>query len=260
MGGNLPIGIICRAAPVVIINETFAKRYFPDTDPIGRRIDLPNNAADSWADVIGIAPDLNLFGGLGTAIPPQIWRPFAQSPTPFVMTMIRTTPDIAVPVSALKAQVYAVDKDQPVAYVGPLTEWLDYFVTGQRFAVYLLSLFSLVALLLAAVGLYAVLAYFVSQRMLEIGIRMALGAQPSDVLWLVLLYGARLVGLGLLLGLGCLFAVRRVIESMLYQVDTGDPLALGCIVLLLAVVAALACWLPARKATKVDPMIALRAE
>jgi putative ABC transport system permease protein len=160
----------------------------------------------------------------------------------------------------LKTKVHEVDPNQAVEAVTPLQGILDSRVSDKRFELHMMSVFSLLALAIAMVGIYGVIAYSVSQRTTEIGIRMALGAQSTDVARLILSQGARLVGLGLLLGFAGALAVGRMIEARLFEVSAHDPLTLAAITLLLAAVAALACWLPARRATKVDPIVALRAE
>jgi len=160
----------------------------------------------------------------------------------------------------LRPTVYSVDKDQPIGKILPLSEILAQTMAKQRFAMTLLIAFSLVALVIAAVGIYGVMAYNVAQRRGEIGIRMALGAQSRDVLRLILSRGGKLVGLGLLLGLTTTLFAARALGSILFQTSCYDPLTLGAITLLLAAVALLACLLPARRATQVNPIEALRAE
>ena len=250
-----------QAPGVVLISATLARQYSPDADPLGQHLKftgLSRNDKTSW-EIVGIVNDVST-GVAGTEMQPQVYMPFAQKPGTVFRFVIRSRGNPAALWSSLKQQVYAVDKDQPVQAVRPLAELMDGRVINQRFTLHLLGIFALVALVIAAVGIFGVMAYNVSQRTTEIGIRMALGAQTRDVLRLVFGHGARLVGLGLLLGLIASFAAGRAIESMLYHVSARDPLTLVVITLLLCAVAALACLLPARRAVKIDPMIALRAE
>ncbi len=250
-----------QAPGVVLISATMARQYFPDADPLGQHLKfagLTRNDKTSW-EIVGIVNDVST-GVAGTEMQPQVYMPFAQKPQTAFRFVIRSRGNPAALWSSLKQQVYAVDQDQPVQAIRPLAELMDGRVINQRFTLHLLGVFAMVALVIAAVGIFGVMAYNVSQRATEIGIRMALGAQTRDVLRLVFGHGARLVGLGLLLGLIASFAAGRAIESMLYHVSARDPLTLGAITLLLCGVAALACLLPARRAVKIDPMIALRAE
>ena len=174
--------------------------------------------------------------------------------------VVRTEGEPTALLGALRPAVYAVDKDQPVGTIRPLEEIVAESVSRQRFAMVLLTVFSVVALVIAAVGIYGVMAYSVAQRTGEFGIRMALGAQQRDVLRLVLTQGGKLIGLGLAIGLVATLAASRAMGSILYNTSAQDPLTLATITLLLAFVALLACLLPANRATKVNPIEALRAE
>ena len=173
--------------------------------------------------------------------------------------VIRTSGQPAALLGAIRPTVYAVDKDQPIGTIRPLEEIVADSIARQRFAMTLLTVFSLVALVIAAVGIYGVMAYSVVQRTGEFGIRMALGAQQRDVLRLVLAQGGKLVGLGLIIGLAATLAASRAMGSMLFNTSAQDPLTLGTITLLLGAVALVACLLPASRATKVNPIEALRA-
>jgi putative ABC transport system permease protein len=193
---------------------------------------------------------------------PQVYEPFAQVPTGYLHFAVRTAGDPAAVVAALKPAIHAVDPNLAVPWAQEMSRTIGALSTlaRQRFIIQLLGLFSGIALVIALVGIYGIIAFSVSRRTTEIGIRMALGAQVEDVLRMVLGQGARLVGLGLLLGLAGSIAAGQALESMLYRTSAFDPLILAGVTLLFAAVAALACWLPARRAAKVDPMIALRAE
>ena len=173
---------------------------------------------------------------------------------------IRTRGDPLSVAGAVRQQIWAVDKDQPVAKVRPMADMVGDSVSVQRFATVLLIGFAGIGLLLAAIGIYGVLAYVVSQRTHEIGVRMALGAQMEDILRLVVRQGLTLTGIGLGIGLVVSLALSRVVQSLLYQMSATDPLTFGAVLVVLAIVAFFACWLPARRATKVDPLVALRYE
>ena len=247
-----------KAPRVAIVNETFVRQHFPHEEVLGHRIYI-TNGPESWREIVGVVADVTQ-SGVDKVTPAQTYEPFAQQPYETLNVVIRTTGPAAPLLGALRPAVYAVDKDQPVRSIQPLEDIMAASLSRQRFAMLLLGIFSLVALLIAAVGIYGVMAYNVTQRTGEFGIRLALGAQPRDVLRLVFRHGARLVGFGLLLGLAASFATARAIESMLFHTNARDPLTLAAITLLLGAVAALACLIPARRATTVDPMIALRAE
>ena len=190
----------------------------------------------------------------------QIYEPYAQrsyGTLNFVLRTAGTPPDLA---ARLKQEIYAIDKDQPVTRVTPLDELIAGSLARQRFLTGLLGVFSALALLLAAIGIYGVVAYNVGQRTTEFGVRLALGALPGDVLRLVLGRCARLIGAGLGVGLALALAAGRMLSAELYQTKSYDPLVFAAIAGLLALVALIACLLPARRATRVDPMAALRSE
>ena len=247
-----------KAPRVAIINEAFARQFFPNEDPIGKRIDI-DLGPDAWREIVGIVGDIKQDGP-DQATSAQSYEPFAQKPFNSIDLVIRTKGAPAALLGALRPAVYAVDKDQPIGTIRPLEEIMAESIASQRFAMTLLTVFSLVALVIAAVGIYGVMAYSVVQRTGEFGIRMALGAQQGDVLRLVLAQGGKLVGLGLIVGLAGTLAASRAMGSMLFNTSAQDPLTLGTITLLLGAVALIACLLPANRATKVNPIDALRAE
>jgi len=247
-----------RAPRVAIINETLARQFFPNEDPIGKRI-LVTNGPDVWRQIVGIVGDIKQYG-VDKETTSQTYEPYAQYPFRSLNVVLRTSDSGSVLAGALRPAVYAIDKDQPVGAIQPLEEILGATIAKQRFAMLLLIVFSSVALVIAAVGIYGVMAYSVVQRTGEFGIRMALGAQRSDVLRLVLSYAGKLVSLGLVIGLGATFAASRLMGSMLFQTNVHDPLTFSLTTLLLAAVAIAACLLPARRATRVNPIEALRTE
>ena len=247
-----------QAPGVTIINETFARQHFPNEDPIGKRVNI-NRDKGQWAEIVGIVRDVVQYG-LDKTIPSQAYEPFAQRPDRGVNIVVRTSGSSAALMSSLRPAVYAVDKDQPVASIQPLEEILSESVASQRFGMLLLSIFSGVALVIAAVGIYGVMAYTVVQRTGELGIRMALGAQRGDVLRLVLLHGGRLIGAGILLGLVATFATSRAMRAILFQTSVFDPATISGITVLLAMVAFVACLIPAVRATRVSPIESLRTE
>ena len=247
-----------KAPRVAIINEAFARQFFPNEDPIGKRIDI-DLGPDAWREIVGIVGDIKQ-NGPDQATSAQSYEPFAQKPFNSIDLVIRTKGAPAALLGALRPAVYAVDKDQPIGVIRPLEEIMADSIARQRFAMTLLSVFSGVALVIAAVGIYGVMAYNVVQRTGEFGIRMALGAQQRDVLRLVLMQGGKLIGLGLVIGLAATLAVSRAMGSMLFNTSACDPLTLASITLLLGAVALVACFFPANRATKVNPIEALRAE
>jgi putative ABC transport system permease protein len=247
-----------KAPRVAIINETMARQFFPNEDPIGKRINV-TNGPDTWRQIVGIVGDIKQYG-VDQATSAQTYEPFAQVPFSSLNVVIRSKGSPAALLGALRPTVYAVDKDQPVGTIRPLEEIVADSISRQRFAMTLLTVFSGVALVIAAVGIYGVMAYNVVQRTGEFGIRMALGAQQRDVLRLVLAQGGKLIGLGLGIGLLATLAATRAMGSMLFNTSAYDPLTLSSITLLLGAVALIACFFPANRATKVNPIEALRTE
>ncbi len=247
-----------KSPHVAIINETMAKQFFPNEDPIGKQIDV-QNGPENFRQIVGIVGDIKQYG-VDKETTAQTYEPFAQHPFNTLNVVLRSTGSPAALIGALRPAVYSIDKDQPVGTIQPLTEILSETIAKQRFAMTLVAVFSIVALIIASVGIYGVMSYNVVQRRGEIGIRMALGAQTRDVLNLILGSGGKLVGIGLLVGLVATFLATRAMGSILFQTSASDPLTLGAITLLLAAVALVACLLPAQRATRVNPIEALRDE
>lgn len=252
-----------EAPPVVIVNRRLAEHFWPGEDPTGKRMKIgPADSPNPWAVVAGVVGDVRQ-GGLYGEQDFGIYVPYAQERRGFVAPrdlVVRTTGDAAQLASAVRQAVWAVDKDQPISNVRTMDHVLATAVSRERFQTLLLALFATLALALACVGLYGVISYAVVQRTHEIGVRMALGAQPGDVLRLVINQGMLLMLIGLVLGIGGAFAVTRVMTEMLFGVTATDPLTFAGVPIVLGVIALLACYIPARRATKVDPLVALRYE
>ncbi len=247
-----------KAPRVAIISETLAQQQFPHEDPLGKRINI-TNGPDAWREIVGVVADVKHYG-VDKETPAESYEPFAQVPFSNITAVIRTTGDARALHNSIRSQVFAVDKDQPVASIKPLESIVADSMSRQHFAMLLLTVFSLVALIIASVGIYGVMAYSVSQRTNEIGIRMALGASQGSVLKLILRQGLGVIGVGLGVGLLGAFFAAQLVESLLYSTSARDPLTLVGIALLLGVVTLLACLIPARRATRVDPLVALRSE
>jgi putative ABC transport system permease protein len=247
-----------RAPPVTIVSRTLAARLFPGEDPIGKRIDAVRDGPDRWHEIVGVVGDVKLDRLDGDAVP-EAYAPFAQGPSGTLTFVVRGAAP-AAPTKEARAALAAVDPDQAVASVHALGELVARAVARQRFAMLLFAVFSAAALLLAAVGVYGVVAYAVAQRTGEIGVRMAFGARTIDVVGLVLRQGGRLVAVGLTAGIGGALALTRLLGSMLFGVSPYDPLTFAAIAALLTLVAALACAVPAYRAARVDPATVLRAE
>jgi putative ABC transport system permease protein len=243
-----------------IISETMAKTLFPGVDPLGKRIRLGAAAPeDPWRTIVGIAGDVRYRELQNVRF--DLYFPFAQWPSAFVNHFaVRTTTEPAALLATVRREVAAIDPAQAVTRVATMDELVAANLAQSRFSAVLLNWLSGLALLMAAIGIYGVLAYSVARRTGEFGIRLALGAQAGDILRLVIGQGMRLVVVGLVLGLTASFALTRLIAGLLFEVSPTDPLSFAGIVLLLMAIALFACSLPARRATKVDPMVALRHE
>ncbi|MBC7792046.1 MAG: ABC transporter permease [Anaerolineae bacterium] len=252
---------VAGAPGVVIINDAFARRHFPGEDPIGKRIergawwpDMPNSF-----EIVGVVAD-ERFLGLQTAADPATYFPHAQFPMSDMYLLVRTRADAAAFTAMVRREVWALDRDLPIENIRTMESILGESVAQPRFNTSLLGLFAGVALLLAAIGIYGVLSFMAAQRTNEIGIRMALGAQRSSVVRLVVGQGMLLALLGVALGLLAAFWLTRILSTLLFQVSTTDPGIFGGGALLLSTVALIAAYLPARRASRVDPVTALRYE
>ena len=246
-----------------MISEVVAKRYFPNQDPIGQRIKLTNDPV-AWREIVGVVSDVKQWGPASDRIraaPGYIYEPFAQKPAVSnLLLVVQTTASGSDLPLALRPIVQSMDRDLPLSIMYRLADGVAASVSRYRLSMVIFAFFSGTALVLAAIGIYGVISYNVAQRTGEIGIRTALGAQRGDVMRLIFGSAARLIGPGFLLGLVGAIAVTRLLKSLLFEISSYDPLTFAAVAVLLSLVAFLACWLPARRATKVDPMVALRAE
>jgi predicted permease len=249
------------ANPVVVVSEKTAKHYWPDSDPIGKRIKNGSTTADApWRTVIGVVKDVRQNDFIAE---PKMQMYFTYRQLRSLMPnalIVRTAVDPLSLGASVRNAIWAVDKDQTVANIDSMEHIVAGAVARQRFSMLLLAIFAGIALVLAAVGIYGVMSYSVAQQTREIGIRMALGAQRGDVLKMTVKQGLRLVGLGLVIGLVAAFILTRVMASLLFGISATDPLTFISISLVLLSVAILASYIPALRATRVDPMIALRAQ
>jgi putative ABC transport system permease protein len=248
------------AAGVVIVNEAFEKHHFPGESAVGKRIRLRAGPAEaSWQTVVGVVSDVRQSGLAGDVML-EVYSPALEDVGGELSFVIRVTGKPAGLISAVRGVVAEVQPNQALHNVMTMEQRLTNTTTSRRLNTALLGCFAGWALLLAAVGIYGVMSYAVTQRRREIGVRMALGAQRSDVLGLIIHGGLRLTLLGVAIGLAGAFALTRYLSSQLYSVKATDPVTFLTVAVALTGVALLASWLPARRATKVDPMVSLRAE
>jgi putative ABC transport system permease protein len=245
------------APAVAIINQAMARRFFPGEDPLGKRILLVREK--EGVEVVGVVGDVRRFE-VGDVVEPEIYYPYMQKPRWATYFAIRTNGDPITVVAALRSRMLAVDKDVPVLNVATIDQLVSAALREPRFNTALIGAFAGLAVLLASVGLYAVISYSVTQRTHEIGVRMAVGAGQRDIFNLIVGQGMKLTLIGVAIGLAASFALTRVMLSMLFEVSATDPLTFVGISLLLTVVSLLACYVPARRAMEVDPMVALRCE
>jgi putative ABC transport system permease protein len=240
---------------VVVINQTLAERFFNARDPLGQRLKVQGG----WRTIVGVVSDVK-SASLESDVGPQVYRPHAQDPWPPMTVVLHTEGDPLALASAIRSEVKALDGQLPVAKMRTMEQVVSDATGARRFSVALLAFFAGSALLLTIMGIYGVVAFLVGRRRREIGVRVALGAQRGDILRLVLHRGMKPVALGGVAGLAGSLVASRLVASQLYGISASDPLTLASIVLLLALAALVACWLPARRAARVDPMEALRQE
>ncbi|MGH9866199.1 MAG: FtsX-like permease family protein, partial [Candidatus Acidiferrales bacterium] len=247
------------SARVMIINQTMAREFWPHESPIGKRVTMKDWGPPLTGEIVGVAGDVKT-NGLDAAIGPAIYWPYSQFPVNFNTIVVRSDTDPLRLVSAVKSQIWSVDKNQPISKIATMEQVLSDSIAQRRLYLVLLGVFAGAALLLAAVGIYGVMSYSVSQRTHEIGIRLALGAEQTEILKLILGRGAKLTLLGVTTGIVAAMLLTRLMSSLLFGVDATDPATFAAVAVLLTLVALVACYIPARRAMRVDPMVALRYE
>jgi putative ABC transport system permease protein len=256
-GRNFSDADIEKSAQVVIISQSLANRYWAHEDPIGRQIQIARQPAP--AEVVGIVADMR-NRGVGADIVDELYTPLPQRPWGTMSVLVKTQGNPMQVVPAVRSALESVDRDQPMTQVRSLEESLSSAVGQQRVSAILLGTFAMLALILAAIGIYGVTSYSVAQRSKEIGIRIAMGAQPRDVLRLILGFGAKLALMGVVIGIIAALALTQLMKTMLFGVAATDALTMAAVSLTLIAVTLLACYIPARRAMSVDPVIALRTE
>jgi putative ABC transport system permease protein len=257
---------VARGEPVAIVNETFARKYLSNLDPLAQRVVVAQVVPHGkklgppieW-HVVGIYRDVHNEGVRGKGFP-EINVPFWQSPWPDAAIEVRTAGDPAGMINSIAAVVQSVDPELGLQEARTMDQLVDESLAGDWFATIFLVAFAGMALLLAAIGIYGVMSFAVVQRTHEIGLRMALGAGRAQVLRLVLKEGLSLAIVGLLMGIGGTYFVGRIMKSILYGISAADPASAGAVIAVLLLSALFACYIPARRATRVDLMVALRAE
>jgi putative ABC transport system permease protein len=249
-----------KSVPVVIINETLARGFFAQGAAIGQRIKIgAPGSPRPWMLIAGVVKDVK-SDGLDAEATPEMYLPFPQNISSAMTLVVRTNSNPSNSITAVRGIVQTIDKDQPVYNVRTIAQLFNESIAQRRLNMLMLVAFAIIALLLAISGIFGLMAYTVAQRTHEIGVRIALGAQKSDIIKLVFGQGMSLTMIGLSLGLVAAFALTRLMTSLLFGVSATDPLTFLSISLLIAAVALVACYIPARRAMKVDPMIALRYE
>jgi putative ABC transport system permease protein len=256
---------IDRARHVAVVNETFVRRYLPGEDPIGRRLRLagPGTAAgpghDAWFDIVGVVADVFNSGGLQLPTNPEVWMPYTIAGSAPDALIVHTSQEPGTIANAVRQEVWRTDSGVALSGPGPLNDLIsEQLYTAPRFGFAVMTSFGAVGLILVTVGVYSVLAYATTQKTHEIGVRMALGAERSAVLGMVVRAGLRLVMAGVVVGIGVSLVLARFLETQLAGMTAYDPTTLAATTALLMMTAAIACWIPARKAARVDPLIALR--
>jgi putative ABC transport system permease protein len=250
-------------APLVgMINAVTARRFFPKEDPVGKRFMFGHPSAKNapkWCTIVGVVSDTKLYG-LANPARLEVYVPLRQNAASEMTLLVKSGADPAALTSAIREAVQSIDKDQPLFAISTMKELVSNSVATRRMTLVLLGLFSGLALVLGAIGIYGVISYSVAQRTHEIGIRMALGAPRRDVFRLVVGQGLKLAGIGITIGVVAAFGLARLMSSLLYGISVTDFETFAGVSILLAFVAFVACYIPARRAMRVDPIIALRYE
>ena len=250
-------------APMVgMINAMLARQFFPNQDALGKRFMFghpSDKQAPKWITIVGLTADTKLYG-LANPARLEVYVPLRQSVSGDMKLVVKSATDPAALTSSIRGAIASIDKDQPVFAVATMQELVNNSVSTRRITLILLGLFSALALVLAAIGIYGVISYSVAQRTHEIGIRMALGADGGGVLRMILAQGAKIAGAGVVIGLAASLGLTRLMANLLFSVSAADPLTFAAVAIVLVLVAMLACYIPARRALRVDPIIALRYE
>ena len=265
--GNPAAGIaharagIAAGKQVVMVNETFVRRFFPGEDPLGRRVTFedPSQPGTRWQTIVGVVADTKR-GGFEREPWAETYFPMRQAPDPQAFVLLRTSGDPIALVAAAQAAVWSIDRNQAITSIRTVPELLAQRELNRRFTTLLLGVFASVALVLAMIGTYGVIAYATAQRTHEIGIRIALGADRRMILRMVLIGGLRIAATGLVIGVFGALALTRVLSGLLFGVSARDPLTFVVVPGALLVVALAACWIPAHRAMQVEPVIALRGD
>jgi putative ABC transport system permease protein len=251
---------------LAVINQTFAHKYLGNENPLGQRVHIaqleqfPDKLADPWFEIIGVVADVK-NNGLQDPVQPEMWVPYTMTGSGSRGVLIRTGPEPMTMMNAIRHEIWATDSNVALTFTGTLESFIASFsYAGPRFGFLLMTVFGSIGLVLVTIGVYSVLAYTTARRTHEIGIRMALGAEKHDVLALVIRMGVGLVGAGIVLGVIASLAVARVIATQLWGVSAYDPITLTSVASLLLITGIVACWIPARRASRVDPLVALRYE
>jgi putative ABC transport system permease protein len=251
---------------LAVVNQLFARRYMGNDNPIGQRVHImgletfPDPVPEAWFEVVGVVADVK-NSGLQDPIRPEIWVPYTVTGSGARGVLVRTSQEPLAMLKTVQQEIWATDSGVALTFTGTLEGYINSFsYAGPRFGFLLMSIFGSVGLILVTVGVYSVLAYTAAQRTHEIGIRMALGAETRDVLRLVVTMGVRLVALGAVIGLVASLLLARVIATQLWGVSPYDTMTLASVTILLLLTGLIACWIPARRASRVDPLVALRYE
>jgi putative ABC transport system permease protein len=250
------------APKVALVNARLARDLFPGQDPVGKRFinGRPDPARKpEWITIVGVVDDTRMYG-LANPARLEVYRPFTQDASGEMDLMVRSRIEPTSLASSIRGVLASIDRDQPISSISTMDELVQKSVGSRRVTLVLLGLFSGLALLLSGIGIYGVISYSVAQRTREIGIRMALGAGEEDVMKMILLQGARIATAGLIIGMAAAFGLTRYLATLLFSVSAGDPSTFAMAALVLEVVALLACYIPARRTLRVDPMTALRYE